>query len=109
MARYVNPVNSKLPFLVKRAKNLVPKHKSGEPLYYWERVYEDAVTQKDTDRMFEKISRAEQAIFQRAQELLNDSDEHKEERDAMADAATLLCEMKVTLLRHAKGGNAKNA
>jgi hypothetical protein len=100
-------LHAKLPFLVKRAQNHIRKRYNA-PVQPWEQLYEAAISEKDMEKMLGKIAEAERAISNRALELRSEAGNHAEERKALADAAALLCEMKLILLRHVVRGSSKN-
>jgi hypothetical protein len=56
---------------------------------HWQRLYQDAVSESQSRKLPEKIHAAEQAIFERLQNLPNDS-AHETERQAIADAVAVL-------------------
>jgi hypothetical protein len=58
----------------------------------WENAFQIAVRENDLKRLLESIHAAEAAIFNRLQELAQDSDspERKTERQAIADALGVL-------------------
>jgi len=59
----------------------------------WEREFQEAVLERDREKLFEKIQQLETAIFVRLQELASDSDHHSE-RQAIADAVSTIRELK---------------
>lgn len=58
-------------------------------IYKWQEPYQAALLELDPERLKGKIAIAETAIFQRYQELADDSD-HSDERTSLEDARNAL-------------------
>ena len=58
----------------------------------WQTQFEEAVVEHDRDKLITKIQSFEAAVFTRLQEL--ESNDHHEERQAIADALSMLREVK---------------
>ena len=58
----------------------------------WQAQFEEAVVELDREKLAGKIQNFETAVFMRLQEL--PSDDHHEERQAIADALSVLRELK---------------
>ena len=58
----------------------------------WQTQFEEAVAEHDRDKLVTKIQSFEAAVFMRLQELT--SNNHHEERQAIADALSILREVK---------------
>jgi hypothetical protein len=99
MAKDTASKRSQLPFLVRKAQGDARNRPAGTPLPRWEHLHQAAITETDPERMLKKIARAEPELFRRVLRLREHPEKHKDEIKALAEAASLLCELKLILFR----------
>jgi hypothetical protein len=73
---------------------MTPRHK-------WYELYQSAVLELHPEKLKDKIATVETAIFNRYQELANDSD-HSEERANLRDAANAIRALQTERLSYAR-------
>ena len=72
----------------------------------WQRPLQEAILEFDRETLAEKIQEVETLMFERLEELSSDPD-HRDERQALADATSILRELKKTKLSYPDWGTQK--
>jgi hypothetical protein len=69
----------------------------------WQRPLREAILEFDRETLTEKIKEVETLVLKRLKEMSSDPD-HDDERQALADATTVLCELKKARLSYPAWG-----